>query len=57
MGQAEDGRVEEHVLPAGEVRMEPCPEFQQRCQPPATADLARAGLEDAADRLEQSGLA
>lgn len=55
--ETEDRGVEEHVLAAGEVRVEARTEFDERSEAPAPSDRPRAGLEDAADHLEQGRLA
>ena len=56
-GQAEDRRVHEDVLAAGELRIEAGAEFEQGGDPPVDLDLARRGCQRAADDLQQRGLA
>ena len=41
VGHAEDGAVEEDVLPAGQLRVEPGPDFEQAADSPAESNLAR----------------
>ena len=54
---AQDGGVEEDVLPAGEVAVEAGAELEQRGQALAALDVPLGRREDPADDLEQGGLA
>src|SRR3954453_10080429 len=56
-GDAEEGRVDVDVLPAGEIRVEAGAELQQRGEAALRAHLPGARLEDAGDALEQGRLA
>ena len=55
--QAEHRGVEIDVLAAGQVLMEAGAQFEQGADPAAHLDLARRGLDDASDKLEQAALA
>src|SRR5690349_23665841 len=54
---AEDRATQEHVLAPGQIRMEPCPDFQQRTHSALEIDVAGRWLDDARQDLEQRALA
>ena len=56
-GQAVQRAVQEDVLAAGELRVEPGAELEQRRDAPADLDAADAGLDDPADQLQERRLA
>ena len=54
---AQDGAVEEDVLPAGEFGMEAGPHFEQAADAAADLDAALGGVGDLGEDLEQGALA
>jgi hypothetical protein len=57
LGQAQDRSVQVDVLPAGQVRVEPGAQLQKRGDASPDVDLPPVGREDAADDLQEGGLA
>src|SRR5690606_13590287 len=55
--EAVDTAVEVHVVPAGQLRMEPGTQLQHRVGTTVDDDLATGGLEHARHELEQRALA
>src|SRR5207245_4405157 len=55
--EAEDGAVEEDVLPAGQLRMEPRPQLEQRRHLAAGPNATLVRAEDLGDAFQQPRLA
>ena len=55
--QAQNGRIEVHVLPTGEIGVHSRTELEQRSEPASSLHVAGLGRKDASDDLEQRALA